>query len=46
MDHVKEKRDVCRNLVGEPEKKGPLGSARHRWEGVDCCHVIQDSNKC
>lgn len=46
MGHVKEKRDVCSDLVGEPEGKGPLGRARDRWEGVDCCHVVQDINKC
>ena len=44
MEHVKEKRDVCKDLVGEPDAKGPIGKARHRWEGVDCCHVVQDIN--
>lgn len=46
MEHVKEKRDGHRDLVGEPEGKGPLGRVRHRWEGVDCCHVVQGINKC
>jgi hypothetical protein len=26
-------RGVCRNLVGKPEGKRPLGSPRFRWEG-------------
>ena len=27
-----EKRDVYRVLVGQPERKRPLGRSRHRWE--------------
>jgi hypothetical protein len=27
-----ERRDVCRVLVGKPERKKPLGIPRHRWE--------------
>jgi len=27
-----ERRGVCRVLVGEPERKSPLGRPRHRWE--------------
>jgi hypothetical protein len=27
-----EKRNACRNLVGIPEGKKPLGRHRHRWE--------------
>lgn len=46
MEHVKEKRDVHKDLVGEPDGKKPLERARHRWEGVDCCHVVHDINKC
>jgi hypothetical protein len=26
-----EKRNVCRLLVGKPERKRPLGSPRRRW---------------
>jgi hypothetical protein len=26
-----EKRNVCRLLVGKPERKRPLGRPRHRW---------------
>jgi hypothetical protein len=28
-----EKRNACRILVGEPERKRPLGRPRRRWEG-------------
>jgi len=27
-----ERRDVCRVLVGKPERKRPLGSPRRKWE--------------
>jgi hypothetical protein len=27
-----EERDVCRVLMGKPERKRPLGRSRHRWE--------------
>ena len=27
-----EGRGACRVLVGKPERKGPLGRPRHRWE--------------
>jgi len=30
--HMREKRGMCRILVGKPEGKGPLGRPRHRWE--------------
>jgi hypothetical protein len=26
-----EKRNVCRLLVGKPERRRPLGRPRHRW---------------
>lgn len=46
MKHVKKKRDVRKDLVGEADGKGPLVRARHKWEGVDCCCVVHDINKC
>jgi hypothetical protein len=52
-----ERRGVCRDLVGKPERKRPLGSPRPRWEdnikmdlqevgwGVDWIELAQDRNR-
>jgi hypothetical protein len=29
-----EKRNAYRILVGKPERKGPLGRSRYRWEDI------------
>jgi hypothetical protein len=43
---MREKRNVCRLLVGKPEGKRPLGKPRHRWvdnikmdlsDRIECC---------
>jgi hypothetical protein len=30
--HMRERRGVCRVLVGKPDGKRPFGRPRHRWE--------------
>jgi hypothetical protein len=30
--YMGERRGACRVLVGNPERKRPLGRPRHRWE--------------
>ena len=32
VTHMRERRVVCRVLVGKPEGKRPVGNPRHRWE--------------
>jgi len=32
VEHMGERRDVYRVMVGKPEGKRPLGRPRHRWE--------------
>jgi hypothetical protein len=34
VEHVRERRDVYRILVGKPERKRPLGRPRRRWENT------------
>ena len=55
--HMGERRDACRVLVGEPERRKPLGRHRNRWEdnikmdlkefgwGIDWIYLAQDPDR-